>query len=181
MAIYTKTGDKGETGLFSSDKLKKIRVSKSSPVVEAIGSVDELNSFLGIVTSELNSKASLYHCNVTIVQNNLFTINSILAGSMLSFSKTETKKLEYQIDIWEKELPLQKNFIYYGGSKISTLLYYARALCRHAERRIVSLPDIRNTNPNILIYINRLSDYLFTLARYVNLKEGVKEEVWSRE
>lgn len=181
MSIYTRKGDKGETGLFSNDKSKKIRVSKSSSIIEAIGSVDELNSFLGVISSEIKLKSDLYYCYVTIVQANLFTINSILAGSKLKFGENETKKLEHQIDIWEKEMPPQKNFIFYGGSKVSSLIFYARALCRRAERSIVKLNEESKISSTILIYINRVSDYLFAMARYMNFKEKIKEKAWSRK
>lgn len=160
MAIYTKTGDKGSTGNF-----KGKRMSKSSKPVRTIGVIDELNSFLGMVG------------NLTEIQENLFIINSILAGSKLRFSKTETKKLEKQIDKWEGELPVQTNFIFYGGTSRAALLFYARALCRRAERSLVSL-GIERKAYGILQYINRLSDYLFMLARHENFRAGIKEKFW---
>jgi len=192
MAIYTKTGDKGKTGTFGGK-----RVSKSSKLISAIGAVDELNSFLGILGAEVEgckatgAKNSLYHCNVTMVQTekkildiqdiqrDLFTINSILAGSKLRFNKSKTNKLEKEIDKWEGELPVQKNFIYYGGSQTASLIFYARALCRKAERELVTMHDSSFMIPDsIMVYMNRLSDYLFMLARSVNHEAKVKEQMW---
>jgi len=166
MAIYTKTGDKGTTRVFDKKSGKLIGISKDSCKIAAIGAIDELNSFLGIIGEQ------------TEIQGNLFTINSILAGSRLRFTKTKTKKLEKQIDKWEGALPVQKNFIYYGGTPRAALIFYARALCRRAERELVAFSHIQYTNPNILTYMNRLSDYLFMLARAENFKDGHKEKFW---
>jgi len=162
MAVYTKTGDKGKTSTFSGK-----RISKSSKLINAIGAIDELNSFLGMIGG------------LTKIQGNLFTINAILTGAKLKFSKDEVKKLEREIDKWEGTLPVQKNFIYYGGSNKSSLLFYARALCRHAERSLVELRMGKRVS-EILVYINRLSDYLFMLARRLNFKAGKKEKFWKR-
>ena len=161
MAVYTKTGDKGKTGTFGGK-----RVSKSSKLINIIGSIDELNSFLGIIRG------------LTEIQGNLFTINSIIAGSKLHFTKSKTKELERQIDKWEGELPVQKNFIYYGGTSRSAHIFFARALCRRAERELVSFSKEQKTPEAIIVYINRLSDYLFMLARSENFKAKVKEEFW---
>jgi len=170
MSIYTKTGDKGETGTFDGK-----RISKSSKLINAIGTIDELNSFLGVVVSfSPNIKIIKF---IRVIQSNLFVINSILAGSKIKFSKNETTKLEKQIDIWEKKLPKQKNFIFYGGTPKSAMLFYARALCRHAERSLVKL-KIVNCKSEILSYVNRLSDYLFIFARFTNFKGKVKEIIW---
>ncbi len=167
MAIYTKTGDKGQTKVFDKKSGQLVGINKDSCKIAAIGAIDELNSFLGIVGE------------MTEIQGNLFTINSILAGSKLRFTKVKTKKLEKQIDKWEGELPVQKNFIYYGGSPRASLIFYARALCRRAEREIVSLNQQSTIkNQQLLIYLNRLSDYLFMMARSENNKEGNKEIFW---
>lgn len=183
MAIYTKTGDKGKTKVFDKKTGQLTPIRKDSCHIKTIGAIDELNSFLGIVRAEI-----LYHRNITMIQvekkileiqGNLFTINSILAGSKLKFSKTKTKKLEKQIDKWEGELPVQKNFIYYGGSQTSSLIFYARALCRRAERSLVTAHRTQFTvHDSILIYMNRLSDYLFMLARSENFRAKIKEKFW---
>jgi cob(I)alamin adenosyltransferase len=160
MSIYTKTGDKGETGTFAGK-----RVPKSSKLIKTIGAIDELNSFLGIIGG------------LTEIQSNLFTINAILTGAKLKLSEDSTKKLEKEIDEIEGKLPVQKNFIIYGGTKKATQLFFARALCRRAERELVQL-EIGNWKLEIEKYINRLSDYLFIKAREVNWKAGFKEKAW---
>lgn len=160
MTVYTKTGDKGKTGTFSGK-----RISKSSKVIQAIGAIDELNSYLGVIGG------------LTDIQKNLFTINSILSGAKIEFPKDATKKLEREIDEMEGKMPVLANFIIYSGVPRATKLYFARALARRAERSLVDL-GFKIQDLRILPYINRLSDYLFTLARYTNFKKKVKEEVW---
>lgn len=163
MSVYTKTGDKGETGTFDGE-----RVSKASKIISTIGAIDELNSYLGIITK------------LTEVQRNLFTINSILFGAKLELSKEATKKLEREIDKMEVKMPVLKNFIIYSGTKKARELYYIRALCRRAERALVSYSSQSTVHGSLLVYLNRLSDYLFTLARFENFKKNVKEEVWKK-
>ncbi len=167
MAIYTKRGDKGETSLYDKNSRQNIRVSKDSLRIEAIGAIDELNSYLGVASADLKD-----------IQRDLFTIGSILAGAKLRFPKSKIKKLEKVIDKLEGTLPVLKNFILPGGIQTAANLQYARALCRRAERAIVRL-EIKNQE--ILAYINRLSDYLFMLARKANYDVGIKEEVWKRK
>jgi cob(I)alamin adenosyltransferase len=157
MAIYTKTGDKGTTGTFAGK-----RIAKSSQLIKVIGTIDELNSFLGIIGGLIE------------IQSNLFTINAILTGAKLKFPEDATKKLEKEIDRIEGVLPVQMNFIIYGGNKKAAQIYFARAICRRAERELVVLKP----RPEILIYINRLSDYLFIKGREVNWKKGIKEKAW---
>lgn len=161
MPIYTKKGDKGETGTFHG------RISKSDQLAITLGTIDELNSWIGVCGQD----KELYR-----IQTNLMTINSILAGSKKhKFGSYETIHLEKLIDKLTKDLPELKNFIYPVGH-----LQVARTVCRRAERELVLL----NTNskmlaPNILKYINRLSDALFTLARAENKRLGVVEETWN--
>ena len=163
MAVYTKTGDRGTTGTFGGK-----RISKSSKLINTIGAIDELNSYLGTIGK------------LAEIQRNLFTINSILSGAKLNFSKEFTKELEKEIDVMEGKMPVLSNFIIYSGSSKSTKLYFARALTRRAERSLVSLNRNSQLDKNILIYLNRLSDYLFTLARFVNFKKKIKEKSWVR-
>lgn len=160
MAIYTKTGDKGKTGTFSGK-----RVSKSSKLINTIGSIDELNSFLGIIGG------------LTEIQRNLFTINAILTGAKLKLPEDAIRKLEREIDKWEGTLPVQKNFIIYSGTKKANQIFYARALTRKSERALVDL-KITKKSEQMLIYVNRLSDYLFMRARSENFKAKKKEEFW---
>jgi len=168
MAIYTKKGDKGQTSIFSGEHLPK-----SSLRIKTIGAIDETNSFLGIVLSGAPELKDLKE-----VQRNLFAIGSILAGAHLGFPKSRTRKLERQIDRMEGELPVLKNFILPGGGKTGARLFFARTLARRAERALVSLNKKEPLRPEILVYINRLSDYLFMVGREVNRKEGREEEVW---
>lgn len=168
MAIYTKTGDKGETKVFDKKTGELTKVSKTSCKIAAIGAIDELNSFLGVVG------------DLTEIQGDLFTINSILAGSKLRFSKTKTRKLEKQLDKWEGSLPVQKNFIFYGGTPRASQIFFARALARHAEREVVEFSKEQKVSEAILIYFNRLSDYLFMLGRSENFKAKIKEKFWKR-
>lgn len=159
--IYTKKGDKGETGLFKGE-----RVSKSSLVIDAIGCLDEANSFLGIIGG------------FEEVQKNLMLICATLAGAKVKFASAKTKNLEKDIDRWDHDLPKLKNFILPGGGRIGAKLHFARTLVRRAERAVVAVPNIGASAPSILIYINRLSDYLFMAARSANFKEGKREVLW---
>jgi cob(I)alamin adenosyltransferase len=176
MAVYTKTGDKGETKVFDKKSGVLVGIKKDSCKIKSIGAIDELNSFLGIVKSFSGDK--IFQKRVEEIQGNLFTINSILAGSKLRFSKVKIKNLEKEIDIWEGSLPVQKNFIYYGGSKEASLIFYARALTRRAERSVISFAKKEKVSEAILIYFNRLSDYLFMLGRNANFDSGSPERFW---
>lgn len=175
MAVYTKKGDRGETGLYSSSQ-KPIRVSKSSVRIRALGAIDELNSFLGLVAA-FSSKKSL---NKTLdeIQTNLFTINSIIAGAKLKFDIKNTKKLERQIDEMEGKLPVLSNFILPGGTKTGSMIHFARTLVRRAERELVELNNSKKIPNEILMYMNRLSDFLFMLARETNYNGKSSEKIW---
>lgn len=186
MTIYTKTGDKGNTKVFNKKTGELSSIRKDSCHIKTIGAIDELNSFLGIVKSEMSryqdTKILSDQKNtkqVEQIQGNLFTINSILAGGKLIFSKSETSKLEKQIDEWEGKLPVQMNFIYYGGTPVSSLIFYARALARKAERSLVSFAKTQDVPHSVRIYLNRLSDYLFMLGRSVNVESGEEERFWT--
>lgn len=174
MAIYTKKGDRGGTGLFGSNR----RCSKDSQVFRTIGAIDELNSYLGVIVSESDDKKLMQQLQT--VQGNLLTIGSILAESKLRFTSVQTTKLEKEIDVMEKKLPVLRNFILPGGSEIGAKLHFARSLARKAERSVVRLGKTMTIKPQILSYLNRLSDYLFILARKVNFEVGEKEQVWKK-
>lgn len=168
MPIYTKKGDRGETGLFNGK-----RVAKTDAIIEAIGSVDELNAQIGVVKNPSRF--------LDKIQNDLFAIGSILAGAEMKIDLAKrVEEMEKEIDgMWGKMPPL-KNFILPTGQ-----VHVARAVCRRAERSVVFLAT-RTQNPAspagrlepILKYLNRLSDYLFCLARYENWKRGIKEVEW---
>ncbi len=172
--IYTRKGDKGNTKTFRG------AMSKSDELAEALGTVDELNSWLGLI---LNLKFEILNQfeikQIKSIQTNLMRINAKLAGSgnsSLKLRSYEVTKLEKWIDKMTGELPKLTNFIYPVGE-----IQVARAVCRRAERRVVSYQlSVNNKLDSYVVkYLNRLSDYLFTLARWVNFKNGVKEEVWN--
>jgi len=176
MSIYTKKGDKGKTSIF---KGKSTRVSKNSPEIRAIGAIDELNSFLGMVIAFSDRHLDLVNKELYKVQRNLLTIGSIIAGSKLKFGKSETKSLEKLIDKFDKNLPPLHKFILPGGTKLASLLQYTRALARRTEREVVDFNENQKVLPEILTYLNRLSDTLYVLARWVNINEGGKELIWN--
>jgi cob(I)alamin adenosyltransferase len=176
MSVYTKRGDKGKTSLLEKNNEQKVRITKDSLIVEALGSVDELNSYLGVVYSfsESPKLQSIIHT----MQTNLLTVGSTVAGAKLKFTEKQTKDLEKIIDELEGKLPVLSNFVYPRGTITSANLQYARSLARRCERRVVALSKETPIKPEILQYLNRLSDCLFTLAREENWVSGVKEEVW---
>src|SRR4030042_4251197 len=174
MVVYTKRGDKGKTSLLGNQKL----VSKDSSIVNSLGAIDEVNSYLGIIITD--SKDKILNKILLKIQNNLFTINAILAGAKLKLANSEVKDLESIIDKIEPKLPILKNFVVPGESKISAELMYARTLVRRAEREVVSInKKSKATNNNeILVYLNRLSDTLFVLTRQEIYKNSKKEKIW---
>ena len=177
MKIYTKKGDGGETSLFGGD-----RVSKSSDRIEAYGSVDELNSVIGLVLSHSVSEPGTR--NLEKIQDHLLVLGADLAtpsGSKTRIDRIgdeEIRFLEKAIDRMTDELPPLKNFILPGGSRPGATLHLARTVCRRAERAVVRCRLSEQVSDRTLVYLNRLSDYLFVAARYENHTEGVKETVW---
>lgn len=178
MKIYTKKGDKGQTSLLGGKK-----VAKSNIRIDAYGTIDELNSFIGLLRDQ---NIDAYDKKILIkIQNNLFTIGSNLALSpeKANLKIPEIKEeniifLEKEIDKISKHLPEMRNFVLPGGNKIISLCHICRTVCRRAERKIVSLYEQEQINEIILKYLNRLSDYLFILARKFNKDLQVKEEIW---
>ncbi|OGH33909.1 MAG: ATP:cob(I)alamin adenosyltransferase [Candidatus Levybacteria bacterium RIFCSPHIGHO2_02_FULL_42_12] len=176
--IYTKTGDKGETSLFGGQ-----RVSKSDVRVESYGTIDELNSAIGIVLSVTNNKQKTIRKELIKIQNDLFEIGSALANpTSKSIRDLEKRVGEFEklIDELTSSVPPLQNFILPGGGRGGSLLHFARTVCRRAERWTVALSKKEKVDTNILIYLNRLSDLLFTMARYVNWKEKKKEALWRK-
>jgi len=182
MKIYTKTGDKGETGLFGGE-----RVSKSSPRIEAYGTVDELNAFIGLAVSEVvdNSVKEL----LIKIQNQLFTVGSDLAtpdmgkNKKLAIERTPADyylKAEEAIDFYSAKLDDLKSFILPGGSKSAVLLHVCRTIARRAERAAVALNSTVKIGDNILIFLNRLSDLFFVLSRYENAVSGTPDIKWKK-
>jgi cob(I)alamin adenosyltransferase len=180
MKIYTKGGDKGETGLLGGE-----RVSKSSERIEAYGTIDELNSFIGLVIAEPVSK-EVKELLITI-QNQLFTLGSDLAAppgeknrkyDVPRVPEEFFENTEKQIDKFDAKLKPLQNFILPGGSKASALLNVCRAICRRAERKVVKLNTSEKVGENIIIFLNRLGDLFFVLARYENMISGIPDTIW---
>jgi len=176
--IYTRTGDKGETGLIGG-----IRVPKNSPRIEAYGSIDELNSLLGLVRS-LSNIEEMKNL-IKDIQKDLFTISAELAApkgaeglKIPKIRKEDIDRLEKEIDELDKDLEPLTRFIIPSGSPLASYLHLARSVCRRAERNLVTLAQKEGVRDEILAYMNRLSDLLFMMARWVNKKEGYSEEVW---
>lgn len=180
MPIYTKKGDKGETSIFQKKNGRSIRLSKADLLIEAIGGVDEANSYLGIIASVTNKTPSTRTVKMKIeeIQRDLFTIGSILAGANLNLTLGRVEGFEREIDEMDKKLPKLNNFILPGGSETSAHIMFARVLVRRTERRVVALAKRMPIKQELMKYLNRLSDYLFVLARWVNLQNEVKETKW---
>jgi cob(I)alamin adenosyltransferase len=177
--IYTKTGDKGETGLFGND-----RVSKASKRIEAYGTVDELNSVLGIVRS-LNPPPEI-DAIVEAIQGDLFTLGADLAtpydsnSSVPRIQAAEVQRIEKYIDEIDPKLQPLKHFILPGGTNVAAMLHFARTVCRRAERRVVKLAKKEEIGEQAIVYLNRLADLLFVLARYANNLGGRMEKTWQQ-
>lgn len=187
MKIYTKTGDKGETGLIGG-----MRVSKADPRIVAYGAVDELNSCIGLAISFLRQKGERQQqlfsdlADVLVqVQNDLFVVGSDLAdptypkpSKIPRTSENMASTLEPIIDRFESELPPITFFILPGGSIEASLLHQARGVARRAETAVVSLSKCEPVNPAVIVYLNRLSDLLFVSARLANRRLGVPDVAW---
>lgn len=182
MKIYTKKGDQGMTSLGSG-----IRVPKNHIRVEAYGTIDELNSILGIIISSFEGKKYERHLKEVLetIQNDLFNIGSYLASpaqkKLLHAIHPHVAQYEEEIDRMTKELLPLTSFILPGGSSSSSFLHLARTVSRRAERRLVELNSSENIDPSVLVYINRLSDLFFTMARYVNFKNKQKDIPWTHD
>lgn len=176
MSIYTKTGDKGKTSLFEPNPQKRKRVSKSSVRIEAIGAVDEANSYLGVAFAYIKNKKTKVF--VKEIQKELFQIGAILSKAPLQIHKEAVQSLEAQIDKMEMNLPPLRNFLMPEGSKSAVHVMYARSLVRRAERAIVLLSKKQKVPFEVLQYVNRLSDYLFMVFRDENKNAKQNEEVW---
>lgn len=177
MKIYTRTGDDGTTGLFSGR-----RVSKASLRIEAHGTIDELNSELGVARASVpQPEVSTMLANI---QSQLFVAGADLAtpmdatASIPRINGSDTQRLEADIDRMTAALPPLRVFILPGGSPAASHIHLARAISRRAERDVLRLAAAEPINPELPVYLNRLSDFLFTLARYENLLAGCEEEPW---
>jgi cob(I)alamin adenosyltransferase len=174
MKVYTKTGDKGKTSLVGGS-----RVEKDNLRVEAYGTVDELNSLAGLLSDKLKNELVVNQLN--LIQNYLFVIGSNLAcdrekkpTSIPAVDENQVIFLEQFIDDFEKDLAPMTNFILPSGHELISLTHLVRTVCRRAERRVVSLKN----EPNIVVYLNRLSDYFFVLSRFLAKELNVTEVKW---
>lgn len=182
MKIYTKTGDKGKTSLFGGK-----RVWKDDLRIKAYGTADELNSVLGMALNEIKNKE--LKKVITGIQNELFIVGADLAAPYANkknsfkvprIENSNTKGLEVLIDKFDSELPSLKNFILPGGSKAAAALHLARTVCRRAETEVVTLSRSDKINLEIIVYLNRLSDLLFVLTRFLNFSSNRPEIEWKK-
>ncbi|AZZ36515.1 ATP:cob(I)alamin adenosyltransferase [Bdellovibrio sp. qaytius] len=189
MKIYTKTGDKGTTRLVDGSCVEKF-----DPRVEAYGSADELNSYLGLIFSLLENNEQLNFSNTSLrrllfdMQNNLFVVGSLLAtvdpvvfNKLPQLDPEETTHLEKGIDAMTSELEPLKNFILPTGHVLSSHFHIARTLCRRCERRTVEVANHEPHYEQVIMYLNRLSDFLFTAARFVNHRYNTQDVPWKKK
>ncbi len=176
--IYTRSGDSGMTSLGSKE-----RVSKDSQRVSSYGEIDELNSVIGLAISL--DLESMVEDQLKRIQGELFNLGTELANpktddskSMPQIGQPHTDQLEIEIDKMSEMLGPLRNFILPGGSPGASALHVARSVCRRAERSIISLKHLEPVDPQIIIYVNRLSDALFIMARYENQMKDVSEMLW---
>ena len=185
MKIYTKTGDKGETSLYGGT-----RVSKAAARVESYGTLDELNAFIGLAKAEISDEKVL--SQLQKIQFDLFTVGSeaatptdkmFLANGKsrldLLISEEEIMELERWMDNFDAELEPLQFFILPSGGKAAACIHVCRTVCRRAERAMVYLNETEEVRPELIKYLNRLSDYLFILARYISKISGEKEDYWN--
>jgi cob(I)alamin adenosyltransferase len=177
--IYTKTGDQGETGLWGG-----LRVGKDSARVQAYGTVDECNAAIGVARAALAAApAGNLEVLLAQIQNQLFVVGADLATpgeapSIPRISAEAVAELEHMIDDAEAELTPLRQFILPGGTLAAAQLHLARTVCRRAERCVVALAHTEAVNPEVAIYLNRLSDCLFVLARLANARTGTADVPW---
>lgn len=172
--VYTRTGDMGQTTLADGT-----RVSKTDARIEAVGTLDELNANIGLLMSELDDDSMVRFLGR--IQSVIFTIGDIIGNNNMNVAKTlsdkETTDLEAETDSINRSLPPLNNFVMPRGNHKAALCHVCRTICRRVERRIVAIEDIQATSPQVLAYINRLSDYLFVLSRNLNIIDSHDEKI----
>jgi cob(I)alamin adenosyltransferase len=175
MKIYTKTGDKGQTGLYSGRRL-----SKAHPRVEAYGTVDELNAFVGLLRDHVTDDA--VRTQLLAQQHHLFALGAAMAddrpGEAYRLPDNAASDLEAAMDDMNTQLPKMTHFILPGGSLAVSHAHLCRTVCRRAERRTVELAEEVELDESIVVFLNRLSDYFFVLSRHLARIEGVEEIKW---
>jgi cob(I)alamin adenosyltransferase len=177
--VYTRTGDKGTTSLVGG-----VRIKKSSARLEAYGTVDELSAHLGLLAAML--PVGMERDNVIRAQNNLFNVCTHLATDQSQtplypsahLAEGETEFLEQEVDRMMQLLPERQGFVLPGGTQAAAQAHVARTVCRRAERRIATLAEEAEVGTDIQQYVNRLSDYLFVLAKIINFNSGQTEIIW---
>jgi len=179
MKIYTKKGDKGKTSLLGGSRVPKFHYR-----IEAYGTVDELNSYLGLLGDK--KSAQPYLERLRKIQHELFNIGSHLANdpeksnfALPPFEESSVERLEKEIDSMNEELSPLKNFILPGGLEANSVAHICRTICRRAERRVVELHENEEIDPIIITYLNRLSDWLFVFARLMSKEADAKEIPWN--
>jgi len=181
MKIYTKTGDKGETALLGGK-----RVSKDCVEMQAIGEVDELNAILGVVVSMMSDSLQQHKNTLIRAQHKLFTVGSNLAAVQTELIQVprlvpeDIEMLESWIDDMNADIEPLAQFILPGGHQLASYCFYARAICRRAERQMVGLGHHYELDPYLGQFVNRLSDALFVLGRYINMRAGVDDVAWQK-
>ncbi|WP_278911729.1 cob(I)yrinic acid a,c-diamide adenosyltransferase [Deinococcus wulumuqiensis] len=181
MKLYTRTGDQGQTGLYGAD-----RVSKAHPRVEAYGTVDELNSALGLARAHASGDATL-DADLEYLQNALFDVGADLATrpgtsyekNLVRMDAEDVAFLEAMIDRYQEAAPPFTGFVHPGGTPAAAALQLARAVARRAERDVIRLLETEEANGQVQVYLNRVSDLLFIMARAVNARSGLSEEAWT--
>lgn len=168
--IYTRTGDDGTTGMANGG-----RVDKDDLLVHAIGEVDELNSQLAVLCCQVTDE---FLQPIRRIQNELFDVGAELAMGKAIITQDYVDWLEQSLDVMNQSLPPLQEFILPGGGLAASHCHLARAMCRRAERTLVTLHKLKSINVKLLVYFNRLSDYLFVLARTVSKQAGAEELYW---
>jgi cob(I)alamin adenosyltransferase len=178
MKIYTKTGDKGETSLIGGTRVPKHHIR-----IESYGTVDELNSWIGLINDQDIAQES--KTILSEIQDRLFTIGSSLASDpekskmkIPDLHASDIELLENQIDKMNEMLPEMRHFILPGGHTSISYCHLARCVCRRAERNVIHLHETEYVNEMVIVYLNRLSDYLFVLARFIGHQLNVNEIAW---
>lgn len=183
MKVYTKTGDRGQTSLATGE-----RVSKTDSRLCAYGTADELNSFIGNLRAALplldglNCQPSLEEVNslLTFIQNRLFDLGATLAGAPIPLPEDLATRLETAMDAMQAQLPVLHAFILPAGDEVVTRCHICRTITRRLERAVLLIPDSDQLYARELVFINRLSDYFFVLARYLSYVQGKEPQIWSK-
>jgi cob(I)alamin adenosyltransferase len=180
MSIYTRTGDKGTTSLYEGK-----RISKASLRIEVCGTLDELNSLIGVTRTFVKDKK--IDKELVLIQSDIFEIGSALSSNikdkqakLSTYLKKRVKSFEGLIDNLASNLPELRNFILPGGGESGSFLHLVRSIARRLERRLVALSEEESVDDQIMVYINRLSDLFFMMARFENNKQNKKETIWTK-